>query len=107
MLGNTNEKKVIWKLTLASCSGLAYFQNDPTDTMKNLCGTKGFSRMGGIEAPDTTHQMANPHSHRPIMEDSNFKMNTAWAVIPGIMKSSGRMSAASPPSWTDGGKEMI
>lgn len=37
VLGNTNEKKVIWKLTLASCSGLAYFQNDPTDTRKNLC----------------------------------------------------------------------
>lgn len=36
VFGNTNEKKVIWKPVLASCSGRAYFQKDPTETMKNL-----------------------------------------------------------------------
>lgn len=52
------------------------------------------------EIKDATHQIASPHSHKPIMEESSFNMKTAWAVIPGIMKSSGRMSAANPPSWT-------
>lgn len=92
---------------MASCSGLTYFQNDPTDTMKNLYETRKFSKMRVREAPSTAHQMANPHSHKPIMEESNLKMKTAWTVIPGIMKSSGKMSAASPPSWTGGGEDEL
>lgn len=35
VFGKTNEKKVIWKLAL-ECSGRAYFQKLPTETMKNL-----------------------------------------------------------------------
>lgn len=36
VLGKTKEKNVIWKPILASCSGRAYFQKLPTETMKNL-----------------------------------------------------------------------
>lgn len=56
VLGNTNEKNVIWKLALLSCSGLAYFQKDPTETMKNLCGAQRLARrahMGWLEESKT------------------------------------------------------
>lgn len=39
VFGKTKEKKVIWKLAL-ECSGLAYFQKLPTETIKNLHRTR-------------------------------------------------------------------